>query len=266
MSLIFPNPPGGGVTIQSVGDALAQYFCIVGGTDALGSNGTLGTGVNTASSVFIGQFATTSYLRTLKRTTYGVAVANQIVGISTINGNPNRNNFWRDPTNSRGTFYCRMFLGIEEVGVGPTPERWFMCLGSAPANINTIVDPSTSIDDCFGMIKDGADTNWQFCARTGAGIASKQNLLLAPAVGQVFSVEFLGNSAGTSIRCRILLLTDPDSSTVVFDETRSTNLPTIGQSFGVFGGGRATGTGNTTIAVMSVYGLNNKVDLPAGIT
>lgn len=107
---------------------------------------------------------------------------------------------------SAAGLYFRMVFATGVVVAG---ERFFAGLALNAAEAGT-VDPS-SLLNCFGVAKDGADANFQIMHNDGADAATKIDTGLAFAANKIFELELYVAAGGGSWR---YVLTDLDTGTV----------------------------------------------------
>lgn len=113
-------------------------------------------------------------------------------------------------------FTLLMFGGVTTILSG---ERFFMGLAPSAATAGTS-DPS-DLTNCFGIGKDGSDTNLQFIHNDGSGTATKASLGFALAANMFFKLEISVPIGGGTWSYR---LTDMDSGTV-YTGSASSDVP-----------------------------------------
>lgn len=112
--------------------------------------------------------------------------------------------------------YIRLRCGIN---VSVAGMRFFAGLALNAAEAGT-VDPSALLN-CFGIAKDGADTNYQLIHNDGSGAATKVDLGLAAASNKYFDIELYVRPGGGTWDYRIQ---DMDTGTF-YTGSVSSNIP-----------------------------------------
>lgn len=137
-------------------------------------------------------------------------------------------------------FYSRIVFGTPVVVAG---ERFFAGFALNAAEAGT-ADPSALLN-CFGVAKDGADTNYQIIHNDGAGAATKIDTGLAFAANKYFELELSVPSGGGSWD---YVLRDMDTGTL-YTGSINTNIPAndVGLYWRVWGS--VGTTAGTAIAV-----------------
>lgn len=120
-------------------------------------------------------------------------------------------------------FHARVCSGAIALAGGEA----FVGLSSSVA---ALAGAPSALADCVGLVKDVADTAWQFVRRTGTGTAQKVALTtpLTYAANQVLDVIIFSRPGGTGIFCTVRSFNNAGVPTTHLDTEYTDNLPAVG--------------------------------------
>ena len=86
-------------------------------------------------------------------------------------------------------------------------------------------DPSSNTNDVFGMGANASDTNWQFFNGTNGSSPTKTGTSVAKGPNQMFYQTLSCTANASSMHARVVQVTGYGTSTVLLDQSFSSNLP-----------------------------------------
>ncbi len=132
----------------------------------------------------------------------------------------NVNTIWGGNAAGRGGFYHVVTFMSGSISLSGGQQA--VVLTSQTATLNG--EPS-ALPDVIGIIKDTADTNWQFARRTASGTVQKVALGVAPANNQVFEMTMYRAPNSGTLFVRIIQWNYDDTFTVLLDTSYTTDIP-----------------------------------------
>lgn len=181
----------------------------------------LGISATTAATLSHPALATTSLAASLYRTRCATSTtAGNAAGIRHSVATMLRGN-----ASALGGFYfhARVCSGSLALAGGEA----FVGLSSSVA---ALAGAPSALADCVGLVKDVADTAWQFVRRTGTGTAQKVALTtpLNYAANQTIDVIIFSRPNGTGLGCVVRSFNNAGVSTTHLDTEYTDNLPAVG--------------------------------------
>lgn len=130
------------------------------------------------------------------------------------------NTIWGGNAAGRGGFYHVVTFMSGNISLSGGQQA--TCLTS---QTTTLAGEPSALPDVIGMIKDTADTNWQFARRTGTGTVQKVSLGVAPANNETFEMTLYRAPNSTTLFVYIIRWNYDDTFTVLLDTSYTTDIP-----------------------------------------
>ena len=98
------------------------------------------------------------------------------------------------------------------------------------SSVTALAGAPSALADCVGLVKDVADTSWQFVRRTGTGTAQKVALTtpLTYAANQTIDIIIYSRPNGTGLGCVVRSFNNAGVPTTHLDTEYITDIPAVG--------------------------------------
>lgn len=137
------------------------------------------------------------------------------------------NTVWRGNSAGRGGFFLHQRIATGNIALA---GGQVIC-GLSSSTAALAGEPS-ALADVLGLVKDQADTTWWLVRRTGTGTVQRINTTHAYAVNQVLDLILFARPNWDRVAVRLVLQNFDGSSTTLYDDVWTDNLPAAGTLLG----------------------------------
>jgi hypothetical protein len=178
--------------------------------------GSVGLTPTTAATLSHPTPATTTLAESLYRTRFSTSTtAGNAAGVRDA-----VNTIWRGNSAGRGGFFFHQRITSGSIALAGS-----QVLCGLSSNTGALAGEPSAMADVLALIKDSADTNWQFARRTGAGTVQKVALSLAFAANQVLDLVLYSRPNGSSVFVSVRQQNFDGTTTTLLDTEYTTDLP-----------------------------------------
>lgn len=178
--------------------------------------GSLGLTPTTAATLSHPTPATTSLAESLYRTRFQTSTtAGNAAGVR-----DGVNTIWRGNAAGRGGWFLH-----HRTTTGNLALAGAQVVSALSSSTGALGGEPSALPDVLGLLKDSADTNWQLARRTGTGAVQKINTGQAYAANQVLDLILFAPPNWDRVAARLVLQNFDGSSTVLYDDVWTDNLP-----------------------------------------
>jgi hypothetical protein len=137
------------------------------------------------------------------------------------------NTIWRGNAAGRGGFFIH-----KRICSGSIALAGAQVVCGLSSDTGALAGEPSAMANVLALIKDSADSTWQFARRTGTGTVQKVNLGQAYAVNQVLDLVLFSRPNGSEVFVTVRLQNFDGTATTLLDTSYTTDIPTAGTLLG----------------------------------